>query len=240
MKYHSVMIEVNKSLYMGEYSLMKDGGFDKLKRELRALYSILLKPWFPLGTANNIDLLFPLCFFWKVVGMSFIGTFVRLLLLRYLTVTAHCSFHSDISTLTVLFCFHSNFFSFTDIDGPAPLYWLWWYLLSILVASLTHLWLLYGTSCLLPHTFHVMVTILMFWYTSYIGLWIKVAVPTVSEVFAHSVMRILFLSDFSCGFLWGTFWFFLCKFSASPCPASTGSRFLHKNHSSLPHFLLHR
>ena len=44
LKYHSVMIEVNKSLYMGEYSLMKDGGFDKLKRELQALYSILLKP----------------------------------------------------------------------------------------------------------------------------------------------------------------------------------------------------
>ena len=42
-KYHSIMIEVNKSLYMGEYSLMKDGGFDRLKREINSLYKLLLK-----------------------------------------------------------------------------------------------------------------------------------------------------------------------------------------------------
>ena len=41
--YHSVMIEVNKRLYMNEYSLEKTCGFNKLKSEINALYELLLK-----------------------------------------------------------------------------------------------------------------------------------------------------------------------------------------------------
>ena len=44
MKYHSVMIEVNKRLYMNEFTLEKTEGFYKLQQEIRALYNILLKP----------------------------------------------------------------------------------------------------------------------------------------------------------------------------------------------------
>ena len=42
-KYHSVMIEVNKRLYMDELNLEKTEGFDKLKQEIQSLYNILLK-----------------------------------------------------------------------------------------------------------------------------------------------------------------------------------------------------
>lgn len=42
-KYHSVMIEVNKRLYMNEQTLEKTDGFDKLKREIQLLYDFLLK-----------------------------------------------------------------------------------------------------------------------------------------------------------------------------------------------------
>ena len=35
--YHSVMIEINKRLYMDEYSLMKSDGFDKLKQQIQAV-----------------------------------------------------------------------------------------------------------------------------------------------------------------------------------------------------------
>jgi N-formylglutamate amidohydrolase len=41
-KYHSVMIEINKRLYMDERTLMKNKEFEKLMKEIQALYSILL------------------------------------------------------------------------------------------------------------------------------------------------------------------------------------------------------
>lgn len=41
-KYSSVMIEVNKRLYMDEYTLEKTEGFGKLKQEIQGLYSILI------------------------------------------------------------------------------------------------------------------------------------------------------------------------------------------------------
>ena len=40
-KYHSVMIDVNKRLYMDEDTLEKTAGFDKLKRDIQAVYEIL-------------------------------------------------------------------------------------------------------------------------------------------------------------------------------------------------------
>lgn len=42
-KYHSVMIEVNKRLYLNEQTLEKTEGFYKLQQEIRSLYNILLK-----------------------------------------------------------------------------------------------------------------------------------------------------------------------------------------------------
>ena len=42
-KYHSVMIEVNKRLYINEYTLEKTDGFDKLKNDIQELYSKLIK-----------------------------------------------------------------------------------------------------------------------------------------------------------------------------------------------------
>ena len=42
-KYHSVMIEVNKRLYMDEQTLEKTEGFEKLKTDIQALYDILKK-----------------------------------------------------------------------------------------------------------------------------------------------------------------------------------------------------
>ena len=43
-QYHSVMIEVNKKLYMDEHTLeKKTEGFTKLKQEIQSLYNILLK-----------------------------------------------------------------------------------------------------------------------------------------------------------------------------------------------------
>ena len=41
--YHSVMIEVNKRLYMDEHTFEKTKRFDKLKQDIKALYDILLK-----------------------------------------------------------------------------------------------------------------------------------------------------------------------------------------------------
>ena len=41
--YHSVMIEVNKRLYMNEQSLEKTSGFDKLKNVLQKLFTLLLE-----------------------------------------------------------------------------------------------------------------------------------------------------------------------------------------------------
>lgn len=41
-KYHSVMIEVNKRLYMDEYTLEKTEGFQRLNRDIQGLYSILI------------------------------------------------------------------------------------------------------------------------------------------------------------------------------------------------------
>ena len=41
--YHSMMIEVNKRLYMNEQTLEKTAGFEKLKGEIRSLYDELLK-----------------------------------------------------------------------------------------------------------------------------------------------------------------------------------------------------
>ena len=43
-EYHSVMIEVNKRLYMNEETLEKTDGFDSLKHDIQSLYPILLKP----------------------------------------------------------------------------------------------------------------------------------------------------------------------------------------------------
>jgi len=42
-KYHSVMIEVNKRLYMDEHTFEKTEGFYILKQEILSLYNILLK-----------------------------------------------------------------------------------------------------------------------------------------------------------------------------------------------------
>ncbi len=41
-KYHTVMIEVNKRLYMNEHTLEKTRGFAKLQRDIQALYEELL------------------------------------------------------------------------------------------------------------------------------------------------------------------------------------------------------
>ena len=43
MKYHSVMIEVNKRLYMNEQTLEKSDSFYKLKHDIQSLYNVLLK-----------------------------------------------------------------------------------------------------------------------------------------------------------------------------------------------------
>ena len=43
MKYHSVMIEVNKRLYMNEQTLEKTEGFERLRKDIHALYKILLE-----------------------------------------------------------------------------------------------------------------------------------------------------------------------------------------------------
>jgi N-formylglutamate amidohydrolase len=42
-KYNSVMIEVNKRLYMDEQTLEKAEGFEKLKQDIQSLYGTLLK-----------------------------------------------------------------------------------------------------------------------------------------------------------------------------------------------------
>ena len=42
-KYQSVMIEVNKRLYMDEYTLEKTEGFEKLRQDILSLYQVLLK-----------------------------------------------------------------------------------------------------------------------------------------------------------------------------------------------------
>ena len=42
-KYHSVMIEVNKKLYMNELTYEKSGGYNKLKQDVQSLYWKLLK-----------------------------------------------------------------------------------------------------------------------------------------------------------------------------------------------------
>ena len=42
-EYHSVMIEVNKSLYMNEQTLEKTDGFDQLKASIQSLYDKLLQ-----------------------------------------------------------------------------------------------------------------------------------------------------------------------------------------------------
>lgn len=41
--YHSIMIEVNKKLYMDEHTLEKTEGFEKLTRIIQSLYALLLK-----------------------------------------------------------------------------------------------------------------------------------------------------------------------------------------------------
>lgn len=41
-KYHSVMIEVNKRLYMNEQTLDKTDSFDKIRNDIQSLYDILL------------------------------------------------------------------------------------------------------------------------------------------------------------------------------------------------------
>lgn len=41
--YHSVMIEVNKRLYMNEQSIEKTEGYDKLRNDIQSLFEILLK-----------------------------------------------------------------------------------------------------------------------------------------------------------------------------------------------------
>ena len=40
--YHSVMIEVNKRLYMDEYSLEKSEVFERLKQDIQSLYDLIL------------------------------------------------------------------------------------------------------------------------------------------------------------------------------------------------------
>ena len=42
-EYNSVMIEVNKKLYMDEHTLEKNEGFNRLKDDIQSLYEILLK-----------------------------------------------------------------------------------------------------------------------------------------------------------------------------------------------------
>ena len=42
-EYNSLMIEVNKRLYMDEYTLEKTEGFEKLNQDIQGLYSILIK-----------------------------------------------------------------------------------------------------------------------------------------------------------------------------------------------------
>ncbi len=42
-KYHSVMIEVNKRIYMNEQTLEKNDGFEQLKHDIQLLYNQLLK-----------------------------------------------------------------------------------------------------------------------------------------------------------------------------------------------------
>ena len=42
-KYHSVMIEINKKLYMDELTREKSGGYNKLKQDVQSLYWKLLK-----------------------------------------------------------------------------------------------------------------------------------------------------------------------------------------------------
>ena len=42
-EYHSVMIEVNKRLYMNEQTLEKTDGFDQLKTDIQSLYDTLLQ-----------------------------------------------------------------------------------------------------------------------------------------------------------------------------------------------------
>ena len=42
-KYNSVMIEVNKRLYMDENTLEKSEGFEKPKQDIQSLYEVLLK-----------------------------------------------------------------------------------------------------------------------------------------------------------------------------------------------------
>lgn len=42
-KYHSIMIEVNKRLYMDEQTLEKTAEFDKVRNEIQALYDYLLE-----------------------------------------------------------------------------------------------------------------------------------------------------------------------------------------------------
>jgi len=42
-EYHSVMIEVNKRLYMDEHTLEKTEGFERLKQDIQSLYGTLLK-----------------------------------------------------------------------------------------------------------------------------------------------------------------------------------------------------
>ena len=41
--YHSVMIEVNKRLYMNEHTLEKTDGFDELRQRIQSLYQVLLE-----------------------------------------------------------------------------------------------------------------------------------------------------------------------------------------------------
>jgi N-formylglutamate amidohydrolase len=41
--YHSVMIEVNKRLYMDENTLEKSEGFEKLKQDIQSLYRLIIK-----------------------------------------------------------------------------------------------------------------------------------------------------------------------------------------------------
>ena len=43
-KYHTLMIEVNKRLYMNEETMEKSDSFNKLKYDIQSLYSILLRP----------------------------------------------------------------------------------------------------------------------------------------------------------------------------------------------------
>ena len=43
MHYHSVMIEVNKGLYMDENTLKKSEGFEKLKQDIQSLYRLIIK-----------------------------------------------------------------------------------------------------------------------------------------------------------------------------------------------------